>query len=98
MDKDTELYNRIKINENEIFTTKNGTKFIFMVEGNSIRPCRICDGKIIPVNRLIRLSDIAYAYLNRDKIHKPSDIAKINSATQGQSYVFGIIKDSRINY
>ena len=97
MNKDIELYNRIKLNENEVFTTKSGIQFTYSVEENSIRLCHIKNGKKIPINRLIRFSDIAYAYLNRDKILKPSDIAKINSTTQGQSYVFGIIKDRRID-
>lgn len=96
MNKYIELCGRIKLNENEIFTTKNGIKFTYIVEKNSIRPCHVKNGEKIPINRLIGLSDIAYAYLNCDKILKPSDISKINSATQGQSYVFGIIKDHRI--
>ena len=70
MNKYIELCDRIKLNENEIFTTKNGIKFTYIVEKNSIRPCHVKNGEKIPINRL--------------------------SATQGQSYVFGIIKDHRI--
>lgn len=90
------LLQNINKNEDNVFLTITKKPFKYKVCKNGIQPYRYFCEQFIPINRIIPLSNIQFAFEERNNIKRVCELSKKKASIQGPSYVFSLVKDERI--